>query len=323
MSKALPKRADAGYDWDYTIPANTITPALKAIPKMVSFNGDLYMLRNACSSTTVQNLSSSVHNTCPSGSEVPQLWKLPKYAGVCKTGNLTGTIAVTVDTNTVTGTGTSFTTQLSVGDAITTAGGQVKIVAAIASNISLTTTETWNPAIAGGTNLQRVTSHTDTSACTTAGYTWTAGTNGGNGAVHWELVAESATSTGRTSMAGATWSGRTITPANIDSRNTEITMMVVNGNRLYVGYDNATDGINIWRTKSGVTKPTSESDFEAVCQDTGTVCAVPSKQFGWGVGNGNSKIFDGISVNDAGTDYVVISARTGSNPFRIYRTANN
>jgi len=319
MSKALPKNASAGNDWDYTVPANTITPALKAIPKMVTFNGDLYMLRNACSSTTVQTLNATTHNTCPSGSEVPQLWRLPKYTGTCS-ANLTGTIQINNNSRTVNGTGTSFTTQLVIGDVIM-AGGQAKIVLSIASDTQLTTTEAWSPAISAGTTASTVKPPATSSACSAGGYTWTAGTNGNNYAANWELVAESATSAGRTSMANATWVGRTITAANIDARNTELTLLVVNGDRLYIGYDNATDGVNIWRTKSGVTKPTSESDFEAVCQSSGTVCSVPSKQFG--LGGVDTRIFDGISVNDAGTDYVIVSARNGTNPLRIYRTANN
>ena len=259
MSKALPKNASGGNDWDYTIPANTITPALKAVPKMVTFNGDLYMLRNACSSTTVQTLSTTVHNTCPSGSEVPQLWRLPKFTGTCTT-NLTGTIQVNNNSRTVTGTGTSFTTQLVIGDVIM-AGGQAKIVVSIASTTSLTTTETWSPAISSGSTASTVKPPATSTACNDGGYTWTAGTNGSNYGANWELVAESATSAGRTSMAGATWAGRTITAANIDSRNRELTLLVVNNDRLYIGYDNATDGVNIWRTKSGVTKPTVEVRF--------------------------------------------------------------
>ena len=58
-----------------------------------------------------------------------------------------------------------------------------------------------------------------------------------------------------------------------------------------------------------------------MCQSSGTVCTVPSKQFG--LGGVDTRIFDGISVNDAGTDYVIVSARNGTNPLRIYRTRNN
>ncbi len=317
MSIPLPQDARAGYDWDYLEPANTITPSIKAIPKMVSFNGDLYMMRNACSSETVQTLDSTTHRTCPTANVIPQLWRLPQYTGTCTTGNLTGTVSVTNNTNTVTGSGTTFTTSFAVGDTIT-AGGQTKVIMAIASATSMTTTECWNPAVSGAT-YRRVTSATDSSTCTSGGYTWTSGTNGANGAVHWELVSENA-STGRTDMTGADWPGGS-SQSTMCGNNTEITLLVVNGDRLYIGFDNATNGTNIWRTKSGVTRPTADSDFEAVCGTGGTVCAVPSKQFGW---NGsNTKIFDGISVNDGGTDYVIITARTGTAPLRIYRTTNN
>lgn len=81
MSKALPKSASSGGDWQHLVPKNTITPSIKAIPKMVEFKGDLYVIRNACASNTVLSLSSSVHDTCPVGMERPQLWRLPKNCG--------------------------------------------------------------------------------------------------------------------------------------------------------------------------------------------------------------------------------------------------
>ncbi|MDH5716237.1 MAG: Ig-like domain-containing protein [Spirochaetia bacterium] len=68
-----------GDDWDCLEPANTYTYALKAIPNMKTApNGDLYLIRNACASETIQRITSTVKQTCPSGSEVPQLWMLPK-----------------------------------------------------------------------------------------------------------------------------------------------------------------------------------------------------------------------------------------------------
>lgn len=81
MSKALPKSASSGGDWQHLVPKNTITPSIKAIPKMVEFKGDLYVIRNACASNTVLDLSSSVHDTCPVGMERPQLWRLPNNCG--------------------------------------------------------------------------------------------------------------------------------------------------------------------------------------------------------------------------------------------------
>lgn len=60
----------------------------------------------------------------------------------------TGTATVTANSATVTGAGTAFTTELAVGDEITI-NGERKIVKAIASATSLTTTEVFQAAAAG------------------------------------------------------------------------------------------------------------------------------------------------------------------------------
>jgi hypothetical protein len=239
MSKALPQDAEGDGtcgtpfvgndffgtdDWDCLTPTNTILPNIKAIPKMVTFNGDLYMIRNACDDVTPQTLTASQKSTCATGKEVPQLWRLNAGAG-------------------------------------------------------------------------------NTAA---------------NARANWVLVAENG-STGRTDMTGATWAGGTSQSAKT-AANKEITMLVVNGDRLYIGFDNPTYGANTWRTKPGVTRASTEADFEAVCA-TGNACATPSLQFGWG--HSVTKIFDAISVNDAGTNYVIITARTGLVPMQIYRQSND
>ncbi|HRP70407.1 MAG TPA: hypothetical protein PLY93_12815, partial [Turneriella sp.] len=68
-----------------TLPYNIFVPALKAIPYMrTAPNGDLYMLRNACSTTALNRNGVAGRDfrtekqVCPKGSEVPQLWMLPK-----------------------------------------------------------------------------------------------------------------------------------------------------------------------------------------------------------------------------------------------------
>ena len=234
MSIALPANAAAGGDWASILPANTITPAIKAIPRMANFNGDLYMIRNACASATVQTVALGTFadkQTCAKGQEVPQLWKLPANSG---------TVLATVRSA-------------------------------------------------------------------------------------WVLIGN--ITSGKTTMAGATWSD-TVNQPTYTANNTHITMLATNGTKLFIGFDNAVNGANLWRTKAGVTNPTSEADFEAVC-DTGNVCSVAAKQFGFGsIGDGNAtnditRIFDAVSVNDAGTDYLVINAGDGVNPVKVYRSNNN
>ncbi len=46
--------------------------------------------------------------------------------------------------------------------------------------------------------------------------------------------------------------------------NTFITLLVQNDNRLYIGYNNAVNGVQLWSTVDGVTDPASEADFVQV-----------------------------------------------------------
>lgn len=212
-------------DWDCLIPSNTIRPAIKAIPKMVEFNGDMYIIRNACASNVNKTLTTTIEHVCASGQERPQLWRLP-------------------------------------------------------------------------------------SGCTDAA----------NCVSSWEFIGDGTNYT--TTMAGAEWvdgSDQATKAAN----NIHITLLVANGDKLYVGFDNHVNGLNVWRTKDGVTSPTDETDFEAVCQ-TGNACFQPEKQFGMVTsGVTDKKIFDAISVNDAGTDYLIFNSRNGTEPMRVYRTSND
>lgn len=92
--------------------------------------------------------------------------------------------------------------------------------------------------------------------------------------------------------------------------NDYITMLIVNGDMLYVGYDNTTEGIRIYRTVSGVTAPGAQSDFEQVSSG--------------GLGNpaAITQIFHGISVSDKGTAYLwVLCGKSGSDMF-VFRTSN-
>lgn len=222
MSIALPSMPDAGQDWDALLPANRITPAIKAVPALrTAPNGDLYLIRNACSDTTIHSMSSAnfISNgrqTCPQGSEIPQLWMLP----------------------------------------------------------------------AGTTASPK-------------------------GAGDWVLVAEAGT-TGRTDMSG---NAGCISGANrCDTENTHITLLEFNGDYLYIGYDNATHGANVWR-----------ADLSAVV--SGTVLTESSftlvGDFGLGFGAGVTRIFSEVTVGDGSTDFLLLMAGDGINPLKVFRTDNN
>jgi hypothetical protein len=63
--------------------------------------------------------------------------------GIATSGNLSGLITVTNGSASVTGTGTSFTTDFQVGDILVTAGGQNHVITSVTSNTSLTTSTTF------------------------------------------------------------------------------------------------------------------------------------------------------------------------------------
>lgn len=70
--------------------------------------------------------------------------------------NLAGTITVTHGSEILTGTGTSFTTQVTVGDILKTAGGQFGRVAAITSDTQLILTRAWGFATETGVSFKRI-----------------------------------------------------------------------------------------------------------------------------------------------------------------------
>lgn len=227
MSKPLPQDAVGNgvcgtigsgttEDWDCLVPTNTITPAIKGIPKMVTFNGDLYMIRNACSTNSVETITTTHKSTCSAGTETPQLWRLPANSAAPQSA--------------------------------------------------------------------------------------------------WTLIG----ALGKTTMAGADWLGGTNQSTNT-ANNTEVTLLAVVGDRLYIGFDNETNGANVWRTKSGVTTVSAESDFEAICQ-TGNQCSTASYQFGFN--ESATMLFDAVSAEDAGTPYCIFTAGTGTGGVKIFRTNN-
>jgi len=94
------------------------------------------------------------------------------------------------------------------------------------------------------------------------------------------------------------------------SNNNSITLLIVNGDRLYVGYDNSTEGIQIWRTSAGVTDPVSALDFEPVSID------------GFGDPAENQRIYHGLSISNGGTDYLWLLCGKSGGSVRVYRSTN-
>ncbi|AFM14722.1 Ig-like domain-containing protein [Turneriella parva] len=129
----------------------------------------------------------------------------------------------------------------------------------------------------------------------------------------WLLVAEYG-STGKTNMASNT--GSCGTSPNQCLSNTHATLLEFVGNYLYVGFDNATYGANVWRTDM-----TSVAQGSRPAETSFSIVNLPGIESGGG--GTNQKIFSHVTVNDAGKDWLVIITRDGSNAMKIYRTAND
>lgn len=110
----------------------------------------------------------------------------------------------------------------------------------------------------------------------------------------WSLVADNGTGITNMSVAG----------------NTQITLLVANGDRLYMGFDNLVTGVQVFRTKSGVTDPSAASDFEMV------------SSAGLGDGLNNKSIFHGLSISDGDIDYLWVLCGKTAGKLRLYRTSN-
>ncbi len=190
FSKILPGLAD-------------LIPADRPIPSFASYKGNLYMIRNACTTNMIDRGCDPVGSPCsddvecPAGNEVPQLWKcVPGVDGHCDAGD-------------------------------------------------------------------------------------------------WELVAENA-STGKTNMG--------------DGNNTHITLLVANGDYLYVGFDNASTGVEIWRTNES--DPENEGHFTQIG--------------GNGLGDVDMlEIYSAISISIDTDYYLYVSAGKNATPVSVYRQKNN
>jgi len=96
------------------------------------------------------------------------------------------------------------------------------------------------------------------------------------------------------------------------SANHSLTMIIKNGPYLYLGFDNV-NGVEIWRTKDGVTDPVSEADFEQI-GETGLGDPVHMKE-----------IYSAITTHKGLDYYIYISSGLGGNPVAVFRnrdTAN-
>jgi hypothetical protein len=92
--------------------------------------------------------------------------------------------------------------------------------------------------------------------------------------------------------------------------NSAASLLVVNGDRLYIGYDNSNTGVQVWRTLDGVTEPLAEGDFEPVSTD------------GFGDPANNQRIYHGLSISSGGEDYLWLLSGKSGGIIHVYRTNN-
>lgn len=121
----------------------------------------------------------------------------------------------------------------------------------------------------------------------------------------WSLVAPNATgATGQTTFE--------------NTNNAAITLLAATPAHLYVDFNNAVDGVVLFRSRTGVTSPAQRSDFEgtrgcsaanhpASCQGSGTN--------GFGVLT-NKRVFAGEVLSFGGVDYVYLTAGDGGSGVR-------
>ncbi|XDD44736.1 hypothetical protein AB3N58_17500 (plasmid) [Leptospira sp. WS60.C2] len=119
----------------------------------------------------------------------------------------------------------------------------------------------------------------------------------------WSLVAEDAVTTGASNFG--------------DTANRRITLLKKNGEKLYVGFNNP-NGIQVFRTKSGITDPTSASDFEFVSGPSGS--ASFNSRFVQEIYSAVSRL-DGTIYNL----YISVGGKNGASsvPVKVYRQINN
>jgi hypothetical protein len=97
-----------------------------------------------------------------------------------------------------------------------------------------------------------------------------------------------------------------------ERNNVYTTLLVANGDYLYVGFDNSSTGVEVWRTNnSDASGPASYSDFSQIGSD------------GLGYPSLYKSLWSAISVNQGGNYYIYLSAGNGVQPVAIFRQRNN
>jgi hypothetical protein len=100
--------------------------------------------------------------------------------------------------------------------------------------------------------------------------------------------------------------------------NSHISVLAVNGDYLYVGYDNAVDGVAVFRSDAAVIS--SSSDFEGESGCTAPCTGIAGA--GFGEPATNVAFFDAKSLSFGGTDFLYVLVGDGMSPVSVYRAQN-
>jgi hypothetical protein len=103
-----------------------------------------------------------------------------------------------------------------------------------------------------------------------------------------------------------------------DASNAAVTLLAATPQHLFVGFNNASRGIVVYRTGNAAAAAAADFTGRQGCAATGSGCPGLG---GDGLGRGLTRIYDGKGLSFAGADFLYLAAGTGTSPVRVYRTA--
>lgn len=106
-----------------------------------------------------------------------------------------------------------------------------------------------------------------------------------------------------------------------NGNNTAITLLAATANHLYVGFENGTDGVVLFRSSAAA--PTTRADFTGLagCSAAQTSCPGLGGN-GLGVVPKMTRILDGVAATFGARDYVYLVVNDGTNAVRLLRVAD-
>ena len=103
-----------------------------------------------------------------------------------------------------------------------------------------------------------------------------------------------------------------------DSANAALSLLVATPRLLFVGFDNGSRGVEVWRTS--VPLPASRSDFTGALGCSAAQSPAGCEGVGGnGLGAGAMRLFDAQVVGAPGTESVYLTAGDGAGPVGLFR----